>query len=69
MNFGSSEGFHCQGLNVSNVMSLKFTVKYIFKDGCNKFKSCAFIKILRRVPSSGILIYPTLSAAKLTSPS
>lgn len=61
--------FIAKGLNVPNVMLLKFTVKYIFKDVCHKFKSCAFIKILRRVPSSSILIYPTLSAAKLKSPS
>lgn len=37
-------------MNVPNVMSLKITIKYVFKEMCSAFESCAFAKILRMVP-------------------
>ena len=60
----AKENFIVKCLHIPNRMSVKITLKYIFKEMCNEFESCAFIKILRRVSANGSLIYPTLLATK-----
>lgn len=69
MNFGGNEEFHCQRFKCHKCDVIKIYHKMYFLKIYGINLKTAFIQILRRAPSNGILIYPTLLAAKLKSSS